>query len=153
MKFTHNLNSLISICACPFNPYISTYINCNLFFTFVMLCFIFFCLTMFCFYFSLYLFYSLFFLCIHANLEHVNCLSMYKATNGGGMGTMAVSLTSLNDASSKAIPASTDTSKSIKDLNEFSFQMVHEAFGKEIMQDINERKRLKELSQRPLIEL
>lgn len=36
---------------------------------------------------------------------------------------------------------------------EFTFQVVHEAFGREIMQDLHERKRLKELCQRPLIEL
>lgn len=35
---------------------------------------------------------------------------------------------------------------------EFNFQMVHEAFGREIQQDLKERRRLKELAQRPLIE-
>lgn len=38
-------------------------------------------------------------------------------------------------------------------LKEFTFQAVHDAFGQEINQDLQERRRLKELSQRPLIEI
>lgn len=41
--------------------------------------------------------------------------------------------------------------KSTAKTNEFTFQMVHEAFGREIMQDLKERKRLKELAHQPLI--
>lgn len=37
-------------------------------------------------------------------------------------------------------------------IQEFDFQTVHEAFGKEIEQDLKERRRLKELAKRPLIE-
>lgn len=53
------------------------------------------------------------------------------------------------------LPPSKLTASSIvaqKNQKEFNFQTVHEAFGKEIEQDLKERRRLKELSQRPLIE-
>lgn len=87
---------------------------------------------------------------------------LYIATNGGGMGTSAVSLSSLSsqqpfsmnpfsDEPSKSKTATNDAN--VKSSYEFSFQTVHDAFGKEIMQDLNERKRLKELAQRPLIEI
>lgn len=36
---------------------------------------------------------------------------------------------------------------------EFTFQLMHEAFGREIISDLNERKRIKELAHLPLIEL
>lgn len=49
-------------------------------------------------------------------------------------------LTASNSSSSQNTP------------KEFNFQTIHEAFGKEIEQDLNERRRLKELSQRPLID-
>lgn len=50
----------------------------------------------------------------------------------------ASSNTSLKSLSSKEI--------------EFNFQTVHAAFGREIEQDLKERRRLKELAQQPLIQ-
>lgn len=35
---------------------------------------------------------------------------------------------------------------------EFSFRMVHDAFGKEILNDLAERKRQKENAEKPLID-
>lgn len=49
------------------------------------------------------------------------------------------------------LTAFSDTTQKTQ-LKEFSFQSVHEAFGKEIEKDLKERRRLKELSQKPLIE-
>lgn len=46
-----------------------------------------------------------------------------------------------------------DKSANANKLKEFTFQAVHNAFGREINQDLQERRRLKELSQRPLIEI
>lgn len=89
---------------------------------------------------------------------------LITATNGGGgSGKMVpTSLPSINSQQSLSNQSPTDdtSSQSITpndnnnvQSNEFTFQMVHEAFGREIMQDLKERKRLKELTQRPLIEL
>lgn len=76
----------------------------------------------------------------------LNCL----ASNGGGGGMNSSSSSQLSN-----VPPSKLTASSIVSQNnhkEFNFQTIHEAFGKEIEQDLKERRRLKELSQRPLIE-
>lgn len=46
----------------------------------------------------------------------------------------------------------TSTDSSQKSTKEFTFQMIHERFGREIEQDLRERRRLKELAQQPLIQ-
>lgn len=74
----------------------------------------------------------------------LNCL----ASNGGGMNTSSSS--QLSNLPSSKLTASSTVSQ--KNRQEFNFQTIHEAFGKEIEQDLKERRRLKELSQRPLIE-
>lgn len=59
----------------------------------------------------------------------------------------------LSNVPSSKLTASNSNSNSQKQTpTEFNFQTIHEAFGKEIEQDLKERRRLKELSQRPLIE-
>lgn len=62
----------------------------------------------------------------------------------------SLSSTQLSNDSSSKLTASSNLSQ--KTQQEFDFQTIHEAFGKEIEQDLKERRRLKELSQRPLIE-
>lgn len=55
----------------------------------------------------------------------------------------------IGDPPSKLTAFSESNQKSKK---EFNFQTVHEAFGREIEQDLKERRRLKELAQKPLIQ-
>lgn len=58
-------------------------------------------------------------------------------------GEPASNLTASSNTSLKSL-----SSKEI----EFNFQTVHAAFGREIEQDLKERRRLKELAQQPLIQ-
>lgn len=71
-----------------------------------------------------------------------------EASNGGGQNSLSSSQLS-NVPSSKLTASSNSSQKTTK---EFNFQTIHETFGKEIEQDLKERRRLKELAQRPLIE-
>lgn len=78
------------------------------------------------------------------------------ASNGGGMGSVSSSQLSYANQSPVGVPsshltASSDCSKNSTD--EINFQTVHEKFGREIEQDLKERRRLKELAQQPLIQL
>lgn len=71
------------------------------------------------------------------------------------MGSMSSSQLSLANQSPVGVAPSNLTASSDcsqKSQIEFNFQTVHETFGKEIEQDLKERRRLKELAQRPLIE-
>lgn len=72
------------------------------------------------------------------------------------MGSVSSSQLSYANQSPVGVPpsnltASSDCSK--KSSDEINFQTVHEQFGREIEQDLKERRRLKELSQQPLIQL
>lgn len=64
--------------------------------------------------------------------------------NGGGNGT-----SQLLSQSNANTSIAADATKQI----EFNFQIVHEAYGREIMKDLKQRELNKEQSQRPLIEL
>lgn len=85
------------------------------------------------------------------------------ASNGGGMGSISTTTSSSSSQQSFANkspvggdPPSNLTASSDSNLKsqtkEFNFQTVHEAFGREIEQDLRERRRLKELAQKPLIQ-
>lgn len=73
--------------------------------------------------------------------------------NGGGNGTIssATSNSSSNATTNSLIATTTLSSPNI--VNELSFGLVHDAFGKEIQQNLGERKHQKELAERPLIDL
>lgn len=68
---------------------------------------------------------------------------------------MAILLPSLDPSQTHTnrLPPKDKSTNNSNSLKEFTFQVVHEAFGREINQDLQERRRLKELSQRPLIEI
>lgn len=67
------------------------------------------------------------------------------------MNSLSSSQLSSNVPSSKLTASNSNSSQ--KTSREFNFQTIHEAFGKEIEQDLKERRRLKELAQTPLIDL
>lgn len=74
----------------------------------------------------------------------LNC----SASNGDGMNS--ISSSQQPNVPSSQLTASSNSNQ--KNQKEFNFQTIHEAFGREIEQDIKERRRLKELAQRPLID-
>lgn len=82
-------------------------------------------------------------MCVVYKFVHILFYSVYDGGSGGNGASQSYSISS--SYSSNA----TDSSNQI----EFNFQIVHETFGREIMKDLDDRKRIKELSQRPLIEL
>lgn len=71
--------------------------------------------------------------------------------NGGGNGT--VSSATINSPSNARNNLVTPMLSPANTVNELSFGLVHEAFGKEIQRNLGERKRIKELAERPLIDL
>lgn len=89
---------------------------------------------------------SFFLILTNAFLKHhwLLCLFFSNVTlfcadfNGGGNGSSSKS--SSNQSNGSSAPA------------EFTFKTLHEAFGREILNDFNERNRLKQVAQRPLIE-
>lgn len=83
----------------------------------------------------------------------------FIASNGGGM--VSISTTSLQQSFANKSPVGGDPPSNLtasagdcnlKSQTEFNFQTVHEAFGREIEQDLKERRRLKELAKQPLIQ-
>lgn len=87
-----------------------------------------------------------------------NCLSDFLkvASNGGGLGSVSassqqphVNKSPFGDPPSKLTASSDSNQKSQKEVN---FQTVHAAFGREIEQDLQEHRRLKQLAQKSLIE-
>lgn len=62
----------------------------------------------------------------------------------------SLSSSQLSNVPPSKLTATNNSSQKIQ--KDFDFQTIHEAFGKEIEQDLKERRRLKELSQRPLID-
>lgn len=85
---------------------------------------------------------------------------IYLASNGGGIGSVLDS-SQQSHANQSPVVNPFDLTPTIncnqKTPKEFNFQTMHEAFGKEIEQDLRERKRLKELKEmaqhKPLIDL
>lgn len=61
-------------------------------------------------------------------------------------------LSNANQSAVGVAPSNTTAPSEQESQNEFNFQTVHEAFGREIEQDLKERRRLKELARRPLID-
>lgn len=90
--------------------------------------------------------------------EHMH----FIASNGGGMGSISTTSSQQSFAnqspvggdppSNPSLTASSVGDKNQKSQTEFNFQTIHEAFGREIEQDLKERRRLKELATQPLIQ-
>lgn len=84
------------------------------------------------------------------SLSMLLLLPTYSAANGNGKQSMPISSPNPSQSHTNRLPPK---DKSAAQLKEFTFQAVHDAFGREINQDLQERRRLKELAQRPLIEI
>lgn len=74
--------------------------------------------------------------------------------NGGGNGSVSSSPAgAINSSSPSSNNLIGTTLSPTNNVNELTFGMVHEAFGKEIQRNLSERTRIKELAERPLIDL